>query len=180
MIRSYDIIVYAKPIPWHRSGQTRAGGHFKRKEDEVAQFQIRAAWMTDHANLGILTGPLRMAVTAFLPAPVSLSKKKRATYPLPTGVPDTDNLLKQVKDGLEGYAYRNDNQIVTVLGRKRYALDPEGRDTPPRWVITIEEIVEGVDEDEGQFAGIWGSGEPDRHRPLDDQPWPGINVVYVD
>jgi len=83
-----------------------------------------------------------------------------------------------VRRALLGYAYVNDNQIVTLLSRKRYALDPEGKDTPPRWVITIEEIVEGVDEDEGQFAGLFGSGEPDRHRPL-DYDVPQGTAVYL-
>lgn len=162
MLRSYDIVVYDTPVPWHRAG-LRNGVAFKKKVDVNAQFLIRAAWMQEHGHLGPLEGPLRMALTAFLPYPPSRSKKSRLGVPLPTGVPDVDNLVKQAKDALSRYAFTDDRQIVTLLARKRYALTEEGEDTPPRWVITLEQIYEGG-QDEASWGGIYLSDEPDRHR----------------
>ena len=38
--------------------------------------------------------------------------------------PDLDNLIKSVLDALNGVAYKDDCQIVTMLSRKNYAEAP--------------------------------------------------------
>lgn len=40
-------------------------------------------------------------------------------------VPDVDNLLKLVQDGLNGIAYVDDSQIVKVTGWKRYGEESQ-------------------------------------------------------
>ena len=42
----------------------------------------------------------------------------------PTKKPDLDNLAKAVLDALNGVAYKDDCQIVTVLSKKNYAEAP--------------------------------------------------------
>lgn len=83
-------------------------------------------------NFKLLTGPIRFSVTAYLPMPKTISKKRRAAA-MPVVRPDLDNYVKQVEDALLGYAYRDDAQIVTIIARKRYG-------EPPRWEITLDEI----------------------------------------
>lgn len=70
--------------------------------------------------------------------PGSWSKKKRAAALegsiRPTGKPDCSNMVKLVEDALNGVAWRDDSQIVSLGVRKRYAEKPETR-------LTIKEVV---------------------------------------
>jgi Holliday junction resolvase RusA-like endonuclease len=99
-----------------------------------------------------LGGPLRLTVTAWLPMPTSIPKKRRETA-LPTKRPDLSNFVKQVEDALNHYAFVDDAQIVTTISRKRYVgtLRDNGfvpglsmaRITSPCWEVGLDEIEEG-------------------------------------
>ncbi len=70
---------------------------------------------------------IELNVTFFMPIPTSLSKKKRSElieqhYHIKK--PDCDNLLKTVKDSLEGVFYKNDSQICKVTMQKVYSDKP--------------------------------------------------------
>ena len=69
-------------------------------------------------------GAIRLDITFFMPIPLSLSKKKQSElieqhYHIKK--PDSDNLLKTVKDSLEGTYYKNDSQICVVNMQKVYS-----------------------------------------------------------
>ncbi|MFT7880952.1 MAG: RusA family crossover junction endodeoxyribonuclease [Sulfurimonas sp.] len=64
---------------------------------------------------------LAMQIDFFFKKPKSWSKKKKENPPYHTFKPDVDNLIKGVKDALNGIAYRDDAQVVSVHGRKQYA-----------------------------------------------------------
>lgn len=49
---------------------------------------------------------------------------------------DTDNFIKSTLDGLQGYCYFNDSQIVEIYARR---YDDK---TNPRCVVTIQGLVE--------------------------------------
>lgn len=56
--------------------------------------------------------PLRMECLFVMPRPKSKVWKTRAMPREPhVGKPDTDNLVKAVKDALEGIVYKNDSQV---------------------------------------------------------------------
>ncbi|MGH7921890.1 MAG: RusA family crossover junction endodeoxyribonuclease, partial [Candidatus Dormibacteraceae bacterium] len=65
-------------------------------------------------------GPLRLAVVVWQPLPKALPKSRRQRAP-PTKRPDIDNYAKNVLEGLDGVAYRDDAQIVDLRVRKRYS-----------------------------------------------------------
>lgn len=72
-------------------------------------------------------GLIRLDITFYMPIPASLSKKKRSElieqhYHIKK--PDLDNLLKSVKDALEGTYYKNDSQICEVNMKKVYSDKP--------------------------------------------------------
>ena len=78
----------------------------------------------------LMAAPLILTVTFFLPRPKSLPKKvihhvKR---------PDLDNLVKSVKDALNGVVWRDDSQVFSLHIYKRYG-------DPPRVEITVQEVV---------------------------------------
>ncbi len=75
--------------------------------------------------------PLVLDVIFYRSYPKSMSRKKRLTA-LPIQRPDTDNLLKSVKDALNGIIWRDDSQITTCHAAKRY-------DDRARVEITVQE-----------------------------------------
>lgn len=78
-------------------------------------------------------------VARFLP-PTSASKKRQTDMlegrELPLKKPDMDNIVKVVADALNGVAYHDDTQIVSVVAKKAYSA-VEGLD------ITVEEYIAG-------------------------------------
>jgi len=66
-----------------------------------------------------------MHLDFFFKIPKSWSKAKKADIPYHTSKPDVDNLIKSIKDALNGVAYRDDSQVVQVFARKQYA-DEDG------------------------------------------------------
>ena len=75
-----------------------------------------------------LDGPLKMTVKAFFSIPKSASKKNREKMLQgiirPTKRPDVSNVIKIIEDALNGLAYRDDSQIVRVVGEKYYSDSP--------------------------------------------------------
>lgn len=74
------------------------------------------------------SGFVAVEVTAVYPIPKSATKASLAAIAegkiLPKRKPDIDNVLKVVLDSLNGYAYRDDSQVVCVVGRKIYGSEP--------------------------------------------------------
>ena len=68
-------------------------------------------------------------VTAVYPIPKSATKASLAAIQagriLPKRKPDIDNVIKAVLDSLNGYAYKDDSQVVMVTGRKIYGHEPK-------------------------------------------------------
>ena len=69
---------------------------------------------------------MKVEIQAFYPVPKSFSKKKTVSALsggiLPTTKPDCDNIIKVVLDALNGVAYYDDKQVVSVSCEKYYAL----------------------------------------------------------
>lgn len=69
--------------------------------------------------------PLIVAIFAHIEPPQSASNIKKtrmlnqAEYPLKK--PDVDNVAKIILDALNGIAYRDDKQVVTLIVKKSYA-----------------------------------------------------------
>jgi Holliday junction resolvase RusA-like endonuclease len=146
-LRSFSFTVWDKPLPLSRPRFARiAGGGvrtYAASKDQTARFHIRSAWLRLEESL--LDGPLRLEVEVLLPLPKMMSKKKRKNA-LPVVRPDLDNYIKQVLDALQGYAFADDKQVVTIIARKRYAGGfPNGelQDQRPRWEIKLDEIEIG-------------------------------------
>lgn len=75
-----------------------------------------------------LKGPLKSEVLAFFPIPKSASKKKRELMKnniiTNTHKPDIDNIEKSILDSLNGLAYEDDSQIISLYGEKLYSDNP--------------------------------------------------------
>lgn len=127
-----SLTVYGHPVPKARARtvRTKNGKTVSFTPDNTASWEdsIRAQALSSRPAQ-LLDGPLVMEATFFLLRPKSRPKKEL----YPDRKPDLDNLLKSVKDALEGVIYTNDSRIVDEVTRKRY-------DDPPRVEVVIREI----------------------------------------
>lgn len=84
-----------------------------------------------------IPGPLVMTVRVYRSIPKSLSRKlieqAEAGIIRPTTRPDSDNYLKGCLDALNGIAFRDDSQVVSVHVHKFYS-------GVPRTEIEVEEL----------------------------------------
>ena len=75
-----------------------------------------------------LEGPLSLYCAFALPVPASYSKKRTESClsgsEWPCKKPDTDNLLKSIKDGCNGVVWKDDCQVVQVYALKVYGGVP--------------------------------------------------------
>lgn len=80
------------------------------------------------AGQPLIVGPVRCAVYIDCQIPASWSGKKQrdalAGRVMPTGKPDSDNVIKAVYDGCNGVVWKDDAQVVDGAQRKRYAATP--------------------------------------------------------
>ena len=75
-----------------------------------------------------MQGALSLVCTFWMPVPQSYSKKRTADCLAgrehPAKKPDTDNILKAIKDGCNEVVWGDDCQVVDVIARKRYGEVP--------------------------------------------------------
>jgi len=75
-----------------------------------------------------LTTPCHLSIKFKLPIPKSWSKAKQraaeAGEIMPVSRPDIDNYVKAVMDSLNGIAYADDSQIVSLSALKVYSVEP--------------------------------------------------------
>jgi Holliday junction resolvase RusA-like endonuclease len=80
------------------------------------------------AGRPLLDGPVSVSMALDCQVPASWSAKKQrqalAGEIRPTTKPDVDNVVKAVFDGLNGVAWRDDVQVVSLTVRKHYAAVP--------------------------------------------------------
>jgi len=83
-------------------------------------------------------GPIQLIVHAFLTIPGSWSAKKQQEAAMgrlpPTKRPDLDNIVKAIKDGLNGVAWKDDSQVIHLHAHKLYG--------DPRVEVTIDDFAE--------------------------------------
>lgn len=108
---------------------------------KTEKYEARVAIFAQQAMAGrpVFEGPVALSVTALFPIPPSWTKKRqaaaRAGAEHHTKKPDLDNVLKAIKDGLNGVAWKDDSQVCVLRDcRKGYS------DTP-RVLVTVEPIA---------------------------------------
>lgn len=78
--------------------------------------------------VALMAGPLMLDVAAYFRIPASWPKAKqakaRAGEIRPTSKPDLDNVVKAIKDGLNGVVWVDDSQVVFLCAQKHYSDVP--------------------------------------------------------
>lgn len=125
-----------KPVAWMRvTGITK-----RHKPKELVDWYERVrsnftAWVYESDARKFMTfphaGPVGLALTAYLPAAEELMQTRPEAIrggSLPCDqVPDLDNIEKGIGDALEGYAWVNDRQIVSLTGLKLWTAPGDER-----------------------------------------------------
>ena len=107
-------------IPGDPVGKERprvANGH-AYTPSKTKEYEERVAWAYKQAGGQMIEGAVQLTVIILKAIPKSTSKVKRGQMLngdiLPTQIPDIDNVLKSLMDGLQGVAFKNDSQVVYV------------------------------------------------------------------
>jgi len=126
-------------IPLEPTGQVRMRRHPKSLRVYKPEIQQRREsqllyYIMPHAPEVPWEGPVAIDLTAYLPMPKTWPKWKRDCLPfiMPTKTPDVDNILKQIKDVMNGLIYSDDKQVVRVTAHKCYGQ--------PKWELLITEL----------------------------------------
>jgi len=124
------LIKFTVPVPPVAKARPRVTvrGGFARAytPKKTAQFeQIVADCCPMHPPINT---PCHLSITFHLPIPKSWSKAKQKAAQdgelAPVTRPDIDNYIKSVMDALNGVAYEDDSQVVTLTAAKLYSVDP--------------------------------------------------------
>lgn len=120
----YTIIIELEPVAASRPRVTKSGHTYypekyrKFKEDIKIYLQDK--------ELKYIEGAIKLEVEFYMPIPKSYSKKQKVDMEGSWHIkrPDTDNLMKAVKDGLEGKIYADDSRVAHEIGKKIYSRNP--------------------------------------------------------
>ena len=126
-----DIVGKERPRVNMYTGRVYTPGKTKDYEFLVQQyFKIK------YPSNKMLEGRLKIDIIAYLKIPKSTSKVKMQEMLenkiSPTKKPDVDNIAKSILDAMNGFVFKDDNQVSKISVEKRFALEEKA-------VITVEE-----------------------------------------
>ena len=112
------------PMPAPRPRFSKFGTYNPKSYTEYKKNLLQLARIQSKSYFN---GGIKLEVVFYMQIPASLSKKKQSelieqVYHIKK--PDTDNLIKSVKDSLEGTFYKNDSQVCVVDAKKVYSHKP--------------------------------------------------------
>ena len=120
------IFVPGDPVGKERPRHTKNGHTYT--PDKTKAYEEKVAWAWKQAGGSKLDGPVLMRIVWHHRIPKRTTKANRAAMLkseiMPTTRPDLDNVCKSIMDALNGVAYGDDSQIVSLTAIRRYAEDP--------------------------------------------------------
>lgn len=135
--KSIHLFIPGNPVPQGRPRACIRGKHASVYEDAKSRDWKKTIAVHAQSYLDNGKGPvdirfwtlidtaIKLQVEFRLLRPKSVSVKKR---PEPTTRPDLDNLIKAVKDALNGVIWRDDSQIIEYLKVRKIYDNPPGVD----------------------------------------------------
>lgn len=115
----------------------RTGHAFTPAKTKNAEAFIKLLAVQEMRGRDMMQGPVVVVLRSVFEPAASWSKKRRALAltgaERPTKKPDIDNILKLVKDALNGIVYRDDAQVVRVEAEKVFG--PQALT-----VVTVREV----------------------------------------
>ena len=122
----YRFTVYGKPQPKQRPRFNKyTGATYTPKETRLYETEVKYYFLRDNPRARKLDGAVSVRIDAYFEPPKSTAKTVREKMYLgvirPAKKPDADNIIKSICDALNGLAYVDDGQVVSVSCRKLYS-----------------------------------------------------------
>ena len=122
----YTFIVFGKPQPKQRPRFNRYSGvAYTPRETHEYERSVRDAFRVKYPRAVKILGALTVSIDAYFEPPNGASKimreKMLSGEVRPAKKPDADNLIKSICDAMNGVAYVDDGQVVSVSCRKLYS-----------------------------------------------------------
>ena len=114
-----------------RTVRDRRGNVHSYTPEATVQYEslIALEWRGTHSLPFPKDVPISMEIEAVFRVPTSYTKKKQQLAITgkiyPTVKVDVDNCAKSIMDGLQGEAFPDDKQVVSLYVKKRYAAENE-------------------------------------------------------
>ena len=112
------------------------GRVYTQNKNKDYEFLVQQYFKIKYPNYQTLDGRISINIIAYLKIPKSTSKTKTQEMLenklSPTKKPDVDNIAKSILDAMNGFVFKDDNQVSKISVEKRFALEEKA-------VITVEE-----------------------------------------
>ena len=125
------MIKFTIPGPPQGKGRprfTKSGHTYTPAKTAEYEKLVQAEYMRQCAGQSLHGQPVRISIDVFFEIPQNTSKKRRSEMMgmdrSPTKKPDIDNVIKIITDALNGIAYDDDAQIVSLSATKFYDETP--------------------------------------------------------
>lgn len=119
-------IIEGKPQGKQRPRHTRRGVTYT--PDETRNYEKMVALKYKQAKGELLGGTIKLILEIYYPIPASETKGNKilmaSNIKRPDKKPDIDNVIKIIMDGLNGVAYHDDKQIISIVANKYYSNEP--------------------------------------------------------
>lgn len=127
-----EFTIPGQPVAKGRARISIRGGHaFAYTPEKTRMYENQVGAYASQAMKGQrpIAGPVFVFIEACMMVPQSWSAKKRkdaiAGKIWPTSRPDLDNIIKAVLDGILRIAIIDDNQVVHLVAKQKYAEIPQ-------------------------------------------------------
>lgn len=128
MIKELSFTVQGAPKGKGRPRLTKTGIAYTPKDTAVYENLVRLAFSQSYPDWEPRDTCVKAEIKAYYPIPKSFSKVKHIKaedgFIYPTKKPDADNIAKSILDSLNGIAYRDDAQVITLEVYKLYSTQP--------------------------------------------------------
>lgn len=108
--------VPGQPVPKARARVTKGGHAFTPAKTKAYSDLVGVLCRVASSHTGPLDGPVALSVNFTLKAPAKMPRDRS----LPTTKLDIDNLIKAIMDGMNGIAWHDDAQVVSISATKAY------------------------------------------------------------
>ncbi|WP_373116429.1 RusA family crossover junction endodeoxyribonuclease [Holdemania massiliensis] len=120
--------VQGEPKAKARPRVTRSGIAYTPKNTILYENLVRTSFQQYYPDHIPIDCEVEAIITAYFSIPKSASQRKKELMNFglisPTKKPDLDNIAKAVLDSLNGIAYKDDSQIVSMWVVKKYSERP--------------------------------------------------------
>ena len=118
--------VYGPCVGKQRPRMTRTGHTYTPKATKDYESEVLMAFAMEENDL-IFDNPVAADIQIFVTMPKAWSKKRKAMNidkpPIDIRTPDLDNVAKSILDALNGVAYKDDKQVVSLEVNRMWGIE---------------------------------------------------------